>query len=131
MGYCVEISETTFSFDKSNSNGILDKVKKDFKDYDNKELRWVDKSDIFQAETIEELFNAFRLELTFKEDEDIYEIDYMSGEKLGGYELDFYKCIAKFINDSYIEYLGEDGEKWRYVFKDGKCEEKYPAEVWK
>lgn len=131
MGYCVEISETTFNFDKSNSNEILDKVKKDFKDYDDKELRWIDKSDILQAETIEELFNAFRLELTFNEGKDIYEIDYMSGEKLGGYELDFYKCIAKFINDSYIEYLGEDGEKWRYVFKDGKCEEKYPAEVWK
>lgn len=129
MGYCVEISESTFNFNIEKVDEIIETIKEFTKNTTDK-LRWIDKDDVLQSTNVIEIFSAFRLELVLDSTETKYIIDYMSGEKLGGYELDFYNCIAEFINDSYIEYLGEDGEKWRYVFKDGKCEEKYPADIW-
>lgn len=129
MGYCVEINESTFNFNIEKSDEII-KTIKEFTENKIGKLRWIDESEVFEATNIVEIFSAFRLELALDSAETKYIIDYMSGEKLGGYELDFYNCIAEFINDGYIEYLGEDGEKWRYVFKNGKCEEKYPTEIW-
>lgn len=129
MGYCVEISESTFNFNIEKVDEIIKTIKEFTKNTSDK-LRWIDDSEVFEATNIVEIFSAFRLELALDSTETKYIIDYMSGEKLGGYELDFYNCIAEFINNSYIEYLGEDGDKWRYVFKDGKCEEKYPTVIW-
>jgi hypothetical protein len=34
------------------------------------------------------------------------------------------------VNSSYIEMYGEDGDKWRWIFKNGKCEEVYPKVIW-
>lgn len=129
MGYCVEINESTFNFNIEKVDEIIETIKEFTKNTTDK-LRWIDKDDVLQSTNVIEIFSAFRLELVLDSTETKYIIDYMSGEKLGGYELDFYNCIAEFTNDSYIEYLGEDGEKWRYVFKDGKCEEKYPTDIW-
>ena len=119
MGYCVEISELTFNFNIEKVDEII-KTIKEFTKSTTDELRWIDDSEVFEATNVIEIFSAFRLELALDSTETKYIIDYMSGEKLGGYELDFYNCIAEFINDSYIEYLGEDGES----------EEKYPTYIW-
>jgi hypothetical protein len=40
-------------------------------------------------------------------------------------------AIAPYVEEnSYIEMVGEDGDRWRWVFKNGKCEEKYPEVIW-
>jgi predicted small secreted protein len=127
MGYCVEITESTVSFDKEKIGKLMEKVKKDFND-GNIIGSWIDKSDVIYSEDVEDFFYALRLAI-FEED-DTYKIDYLSGEKLDECELDLYNSMAEFTNDGYIEYLGEDGEKWRYVFKEGKCEEVYPKLSW-
>ena len=129
MGYCVDITESTFSFNKSKENEIMECIKDFTKSY-KKRLQWIKKDEVLKSTTILEIFSNFRLELEYEEITDTYEIDYMSGEKLGNYELDFYKAIAKYVNDGYIQYTGEDGETWRYVFKGGECEEAYPTLSW-
>ena len=36
----------------------------------------------------------------------------------------FFNTLAPFVVDeSYIEFVGEDGDKWRYVFNDGEAKE--------
>ena len=129
MGYYVEISESTFSFDKNKSDKIIETIKEFTKSY-KKRLQWIKKDEVLKSTTILEIFSNFRLELEYEEITDTYEIDYMSGEKLGNYELDFYKVIAPYVNDGYIQYCGEDREQWRYVFKNGECEEVYPTTCW-
>lgn len=127
MGYCVEIEESTISFDKDKIDKLMDKVKRDFRE-DKIEGRWIDKNEVIEAEDVEEFFDALRLAIY--EHRSMYKIDYLSGEKLDGCELQLYNSMAEFVDDGYIEYLGEDGERWRYVFKDGKCEEVYPKVSW-
>ena len=127
MGYCVEISESTVSFNKKNIDKLMDKVKKDFKE-GKIEGRWIHAKSVVNTDDVEEFFDELRLAIY--EEEDTYKIDYLSGEKLDGCELDLYSSMAEFTNDGYIEYLGEDGEKWRYVFKNGKCKEVYPNLSW-
>lgn len=127
MGYCVEIEESTISFDKDKIDKLMDKVKRDFKE-GKIEGRWIDKNEVIEADNVEEFFDALRLAIY--EYRNTYKIDYLSGEKLDGCELDLYNSMAEFVNNGYIEYLGEDGERWRYVFKDGKCEEVYSKVSW-
>lgn len=127
MGYCVEINESTVSFDKKNIEKLIAKVKMDFKE-GMIDGRWIYESEVIKSANVEEFFDSLRLAIY--EEDDTYKIDYLSGEKLDGCELDLYNSMAEFSNDGYIEYLGEDGEKWRYVFKDGKCKEVYPRLSW-
>jgi hypothetical protein len=48
-----------------------------------------------------------------------------------GDDFEFFKIIADLVeDDSWIEVTGEDGEKWRWVFKNGTVEEIHPKLVW-
>ncbi|MGL6184752.1 MAG: hypothetical protein ACRC1T_05170 [Clostridium chrysemydis] len=128
MGYCIDVERGTFSFDVDKADKILGLIKQGIREKKITEERWIDFNIILKSETIEEAFEELRFEL-FK-DEDKYKIDYFSGEKFGGYEEQFFKTIAPLIDDGYLEYIGEDGEKWRYIFKNGECKEVYPKIVW-
>lgn len=127
MGYCVEITKSTVSFDENKVKNLMDKVKQDFKN-DKIEGRWIYAEEVINSEYVEEFFDALRLAIYFEDG--VYKIDYLNGEKLDGCEEDLYKSMAEFSNDGYIEYLGEDGEQWRYVFENGKCREVYPKVSW-
>jgi sugar O-acyltransferase (sialic acid O-acetyltransferase NeuD family) len=51
-------------------------------------------------------------------------------EKLGD-DFIIFQSIAKFVQDgTYIEMVGEDGDKWRWLFKNGICKEIYPIITW-
>lgn len=126
MGYCVEISESTVSFDKEKIKYLMSKVKKDFRE-GKIEGRWICENEVIESEYVEEFFDALRLAIY--EVGSLYKIDYLCGEKLDGCELELYNSMAEFVDDGYIEYLGEDGERWRYVFKNGKCKEVYPRVI--
>lgn len=128
MGYCIEVDRGTFSFNINKSDEILNSIKEGIKSKKITEERWIDFDILLNSETIEEAFEKLRFELFI--DNDKYKIDYFIGEKLGGYEESLFKCIAPYVNDGYLEYLGEDGEKWRYVFKGGECKEVFPKVVW-
>jgi len=53
-----------------------------------------------------------------------------NGEKWGDDE-ELYYALAPFVeDDGCIEITGEEGEKWRYLFNDGKIKEEQGTIVW-
>lgn len=129
MGYYVNVNGGTFNFDKGATDKIIKAIKDGIKTKKITQESYVDFNTVLEAESIEDVLGEFRFELCLNKD-DRYEIDYFSGEKFGGYEESLFKCIAPYVNDGYIEYLGEDGERWRYIFKNGRCREVYPEIIW-
>lgn len=126
MGYCIEVMENNFKFKKENEVNILNAIREYAKTKDR--ISWVDKNLLLTSNSVEEVFDEIRYPLILN-DEGYYEIDYFSGEKLGDDD-EIFKSIAKYIEDSYIEYLGEDGTQWRYIFKNGIFEEKTAKIIW-
>lgn len=60
---------------------------------------------------------------------DIIDMKYIN-DKLGDLD-DALKYIAPFVEDGcYIEFSGEEGDLWRYVFSNGACEEIAPEIIW-
>ena len=60
---------------------------------------------------------------------DIINIEYIN-EKIGNLA-EALKYIAPFVEDGcYIEFAGQDGDLWRYVFSNGACEEIAPEIIW-
>lgn len=127
MGYCIEVKTENFSFDVSKADELMNSVKREFKE-GNIDSRWIYAEEVINSETIEDMFGELRFELY--KDGDKYRIDYFSGEKLDGCEEELFRSMAKYIDNGYLEYIGEDGEKWRYIFKNGECKEVYPKIVW-
>lgn len=127
MGYCVEVDTNYFELNVTNEEKVLSAIKQGII---NKEITGeglVSFSSVLDSETLEEAM----AELRFK----MKRWDYTSatlhftGEKYGGYEYDLFKVLAPYVadDDCYIHYTGEDGEIWRYYFKDGQCKEIYPT----
>ena len=128
MGYCISVDSENFSFNKNKSNEILKSVKEAVQSKQITECRWTNVNSLLYSDNITELFDEMRFEV-FEKDQDRYGIDFF-GEKYDGCEEQFFKAIAPHINDGYLEYIGEDGDKWRYIFKNGECKEVYPKVVW-
>lgn len=127
MGYYVEITESTVQFKKEKLDQLMETVKNAFK---NREISdgWFDEKEVLSAKTPDEFFEA--LCFYVYETETSYKIDYLMNEKAHGNELKLYETMAPFADDGHLEYLGEDGEKWRYVFKNGHCTIVEPKIVW-
>lgn len=134
MGYCVWSEESTISIKKENMQPLLQMLSDYFK---SRELRWVDGFDIedmFSDEdddeplTLENIWEDLRYEYT--ETDTHYIINEFLGEKLGD-DFEFFELIAPFCEDGYIQFNGEDGEKWRYVIQNKECKEVYPTISWK
>lgn len=128
MGYCISVNSENFSFNKNKSDDILKAVKEAVQNKQITKCRWTNVNSLLYSDNITELFDEMRFEV-FKKDKDSYGIDFF-GEKYDGCEEQFFKAIAPYINDGYLEYIGEDGDKWRYIFKNGECKEVYPKIVW-
>ena len=56
---------------------------------------------------------------------------YFNGDKIAHDEDTMFQAIAPYVEDgSFIEMAGENGDRWRWVFKDGRCEEFRPKVTW-
>lgn len=128
MGYCIQLLDSKFEIKKEH----FKKLKKAFKKLDeNHKLAWVEKG--FSHDTLSNVFDSLRYPVQFSQDESnnecISSIEF-SGEKLGNDDF-IWDTIAPFVTSgSYLEFLGEEGEMWRVIFKDGKWEEKSPQINW-
>lgn len=129
MGYCIELEKSTISITKENAIKMMDMLV-DYIPSHKVDWRWVNEkyvTDLCKEHNFEEVTEELRYPMY--EEDGLYKIDYFSGEKLGD-DYDLFRLIAPYINDGCIEMSGEDGERWRWIFKDGKCEEKFPEIVW-
>jgi len=56
---------------------------------------------------------------------------YFNGDKLACDEDIMFQAIAPYVEDgSFIEMVGEDGDCWRWIFKDAKCKEVRAEVTW-
>jgi hypothetical protein len=91
---------------------------------------WVDRSSVQISKTLIEALNAWRWRAYERSNGDIYDFVF-DGEKLGS-EVELFSTIAPFIeHGSYIEMVGEDDSRWRWVFWRGELREEYPEIIWK
>jgi len=130
MGYCISLQESTIVIKKENAEKVIETLRDLAKEKlgDGKRLMWINLYSLVDSESIEDTFDQLRYQLKTNDDGD-YEIDYLSGEKLGDdYEL--FQAIAPYIEDGYIEVSGEDNCIWRWVFESGECKEVYPTVTW-
>lgn len=90
---------------------------------------WVNTSDFVNAPDLKTAMTAWRWEIDEDENGNVVDI-WFTGEKLGD-DVVLFEAIAPFVeHGSFIEMGGEDGAIWRWVFKDGKVEEKSASIHW-
>ena len=113
MGYYITVSESKFKIKVEN----LESAFKACKEKLTGQYHWVDTEYTLNTNNIVEYLNEWRWCIEI-EDGNIIDIEF-DGEKLGDDE-ELFKVLAPFVESgSYIEISGEDGDLWRWVFKDG------------
>jgi hypothetical protein len=91
---------------------------------------WVDRSSVQISTTLKEALNAWRWQAYERSNGDIYDFVF-DGEKLGD-DPELFRNIAPFVeHGGYIEMVGEDDSRWRWVFWRGELREEYPEIIWK
>ncbi len=124
MGYCV-----TMDVNVKIKKEHIETVKKLFESLDQsgQKFNWVNKG-YSKFDNVEDMFDEWRYNAFV--DNDYLIIDEFHGEKLGSDSVLWKKLACVVENDSEILCRGEDGSIWKYLFKDGKFEEKYPTITW-
>lgn len=131
MSCCVEITDDNLKISKDKEELILNDLKKFFTEVleKGKSIRWVDECEIINAETLEDAFEEIGYVLCLKDD-GFYYLDYMSNEKLGEEEEIFNSIAKHIVKGTYLEYMGGDGDLFRFVFNGEKCEYVSPKIIW-
>lgn len=132
MGYCMTLREEDFYISLEESQRGFPIVKKSLLKMRRKRtspFAWVYDEEIKNAKSLEYILDSFSWEADTDAEGNIISI-YFQSEKLGDEKI-LFDIIAPFVSDnSYIEMSGEDGDIWRWVFKDGKCTEKKAEIRW-
>ena len=90
---------------------------------------WVNLREVRACATFAGALSVWRWDANPRE-EDTVELKSFEGEDSGS-DFEMFKAIAPFVKSgSYIEMLGEDGERWRWVFDGTTCKEVYSTLVW-
>lgn len=71
----------------------------------------------------------FRFQGSFYDDEGNFHLGEFDSKV--GDEGILFDVLAPYVEDgSHVEWLGEEGERWRWVFKEGKKSDQYPNVSW-
>lgn len=73
-------------------------------------LMWIEKSILLKCDNVEDLFDNLRYEVKYYDASDSYRITDFFGEKLGE-DKEIFEILSKYLEDGFIEFLGEDGDK--------------------
>ena len=124
MGYSMEQRNSEFRI-KNENIGLAHDALKMLDD-----VVWAEVKDIRKSRTLFEAFDEMRWALDVNSDGDVDGIQF-EGEKAGGDELHYFGLIAPYVEKgSFIEMMGEDGSRWRWVFDGETCEEISPKVEW-
>ena len=141
MGYCINLEESTMKFTLDNARKIiialknnLDKKMKedDFFCYDWCNLLTLENIDIenLTDRDIIAVWRSLRYDVFYIVDNGTFYVNDFLGEKLGS-DFEIFSVAAPFIEDGqYLEFLGEDGKRFRYVVKDKKLHECIGKIIW-
>jgi hypothetical protein len=115
MGYSMSQQGSKFFMKTENKPQALKSLKENFK---------LDKFKLFE-DAIEDM----RWEPELDEEYNVIDLQF-SGTNCWD-DFDTLNAIAPFVEkDSYIEMLGEDGDRWRWNFDGEKCVEKHAKVSW-
>lgn len=134
MGYCIDVTDSCFEISKEQHEKALAAIKalagnETITDGSGPHFSWVLTQEFVKAKSLSEALKAWRWQGSIDEEGHLYAISF-SGEKLGDDEM-LFRALAPFVKDgSYIEFRGEDNAMWRYVFENGKMEEKFATVTW-
>lgn len=94
-------------------------------------LRWFRDEDYTEeVACLDDIATFFGCRATYDPVQLAIDVAYES-EKYDESALDFLESIAQYVEDgSYIEFVGEQGDNWRWVIKDGHAEEISSVEIW-
>lgn len=141
MGYLIEQTGQDFGVQYDNIPGMI-KAIKDLAQktelmrggrYENGKkvegwFSWVDMTYV-KSDDIEEIFKAWGFETDFDDQGNIVGLNFFF-EKSGQEDL-LLGAVAPYVKDgSYIEFMGEDGFRWKWVFENGIMVEKKGRFVW-
>ena len=132
MGYYASNPNSALVIKASNIAAALAAIKAMYETEDglaSPKYSWVDRDTVLKSETIEEALAEWRWDASLDEGGDLYCVTF-SGEKLGDDE-DLWFNLAPFIeHGGFIEMLGEDDNRWRWVFWRGEMRTEYPTIIW-
>jgi hypothetical protein len=81
---------------------------------------WVSTEEVMQSETLKDALWAWRWEAFIDDNGDIADLSFQ-GEK-SGQEAVLFEALSPHVKEgSYICMRGEDGEHWRWFFRDNRC----------
>lgn len=124
MGYLIDQTDSSFRIRRGLEAECLKAIKalagkETIHDASGGHFAWVNPSDFTSAKNLDEAFDAWRYQLSRHSEGYIDGIEFC-GEKYGDDEI-LFKAIAPYVDSgSFIEFKGEDGAQWRWVFKDNK-----------
>ena len=118
MGYGMHLHDNEFFMKEEDKKSALHSLKKMVPG----KYRWTHTDDFKDAHSFGEAMEAWRWAIHEDDDGNVDDIEF-EGENAGD-DLVMFKVIAPFVKKgSYIEMVGEEGDRWRWVFDGGMCEE--------
>ncbi len=144
MGYCVELLDSKFEIKAEKARAALKAIKAldpardtgsggssggSFNFKTEVWFAWVITEEYKKARNLAEAFEAWRWGLSVNYNGDWSDIAF-NGEKYGDDDI-FFDAIAPYVTPgSYIEMLGEDGARWRWVFDGKTCKQVHATVSW-
>ena len=133
MGYCMSQRDSDIRIKAENVSAALAAILGMYEPDEGggyQTYSWVDRSSVQTSKTLVEALNAWRWKALARPNGDICDLRF-DGEKLGS-DPELFSTIAPFVeHGGYIEMVGEDDERWRWVFWRGELREEYPEIIWK
>ena len=139
MGYCIEFEECNIKISEEN-------MKEALKVLSNKSFCWCDRfnyeeidfdninnncedvnEDNYDSISVYDAWEQLRYDIKYEDG--YWNIVDFFGEKLGD-EDEIFKLIAPYCEDGYIQFLGEDGDRFRYCIENKKYKFKVPTITW-
>lgn len=123
MGYCIDqlgsqfhIKSEAAPYAHSAIRNLFGKGGETITDSSGRHYRWVGTKEVLAAPTLKEAMKEWRYHLTTDALTGDFTSITFTGEKSGDEDV-LFPAIAKYVTaGSYIEFRGEDGAHWRWVF---------------
>lgn len=128
MGYRIAIADNKLAINKVNFTKALDALKSLFTsenftctDYgkDCQHFSWINTKTVLESKTLGEAMEGIRFSPLYDPDGNITGVDF-TGENDGDESI-FLNALAPYVvSDSHISFVGEDGNMWKWIFRNGK-----------
>lgn len=128
MGYCIDQTDSKFTVKEANKIPAMKAIKAAFKGKG--QIGWIREDELKGTDSFSEVMRKCRWDCDLDDDDNVDSIEFQ-GEKAGE-DIDVvFNAIAPYVEaGSYVEFHGEDGDLFRYVFDGSTMKEKNATVSW-